>query len=84
MAEKSWLDDGPIGEAVSRTATVPQERRSAAHPEAMLSHQSTSEEVVTFVNGLDAASRAGYRRLQPDMRPPGYRWTSKNRLTEEI
>jgi hypothetical protein len=81
MAEKiSWLDNGPIGEAVNRTSTVPQERRSAAHPEAMLSHQSTGEEIVSFVNALDAASRDAYKRLQSDMCPPGFRWTSTNKL----
>lgn len=76
MAKDNWLEEGPIGDWQRPT----EKARSSAQPGVMLTHQSTSDEVVSFVNGLSNTERAKYHQLQANMCPPGFRWSSQHRL----
>jgi hypothetical protein len=46
----------------------------------ILGHQATAEEMVESINGMSADRRATIRQLRNSDAPPGYRWTSRNRL----
>lgn len=46
----------------------------------ILGHQASAEEMVESINGMSASRRAMMRQLRNSDAPPGYQWTSRNRL----